>query len=212
MNTARIKYLLYLLVLPAFLFSQQVKRNSEVAELFRDKVSGEWGMEFTIWDLRKVYPDAPLFSQPPSLAGISIGGRYNYLSHNDFLGVNIGVGLQGGLRLTVPMQFYVGVPVYIMGNIGAGSSPYNESNIGGGLGVGARFNYLQYTYSNSLGETLVINPFYALPFAVGEISITSYTFRLYYDLMKFPFKFRISTAQTIDATLSTLQFAMLMRF
>ncbi len=203
---------LYIFLLPSLLFSQQVKRGLGAKELFWDKVSGEWGMEFTVWDIRRVYPDVSLFGQAPSLGGLYIGGRYNYLSYNDFVGVNIGAALQGGLRFGIPLNYYVGVPVYVMGNIGAGSSPYNESNFGGGIGIGARVNYLQLVYSNSVGQILRTSPLYALPFAVGEVTVSSYTFRLYYDLMKFPFKFQYSAGTQIDATINTLQFVMLFRF
>ena len=209
-----LKRIIFIVLLFGTLLGQNTIRSKNpngnfASPNFWDNVTGFWGFGLGIWDIRQQYGGGSVFSQPPSLGTFNIGGKYTYWSNNDFIAVNLASQLQLALRLTTPMDYYVSVPFYVMGNIGSGSTPYNENVVGGGLGVGGRIAYVNFNYGNSnTAFNSTLSQAYMTPFVMGEINLFSYSFRLFVDVLPYPIKFKIDPRTEINATISSVQLEM----
>ena len=208
------EFIILIFLLFGCLLGQNAGRNQNTKRTytstnFWDNVIGFWGFGLGIWDIRQQYPNSSLFSSPPTMGTFNLGGKYTYWSHNDFVAVNFASQLQLAIRLTTPMDYYVGIPVYAMGNIGAGSTPYNESVAGAGLGIGGRIAYINFNYGNSnTSFNSTLSQAYMTPFVVGELNLFSYSFRLFVDVLPFPIKFKVDPRTEIDATIGSVQLEM----
>lgn len=117
-------------------------------------------------------------------------GGYGVLAHkNDVVSLGIDGGLNVGVNFRpVPVSFQIQAPVFVMGRLGAGCTPYNEQKIGIGAGVGVIPTYWSQKIpigSGSVSDMLKINELFVAPSGVFELNYTRSIIRVHFSLLSF---------------------------
>ncbi len=157
----------------------------------------------------------------PSTAGFSMlnFGTYAVLAHkNDVVSVGVDVSGQIGLRVLGGryVDFSSQTPIYLMGKIGAGATPYNDQPIGFGLGIGGATQYFNITTTASSRLT----SFTLLPDAVAQIRLNTrfakITGRVHTSLAPIAAKITSKTSSgvkvPVDGYVSVLGFGLMYEF
>jgi len=76
---------------------------------------------------------------------ISVSGTYTLAHSADFYSVNAHASPALGLRFVenAGANVLAQLPVYLLGRVGAGATPFNESVIGAGAGVGLQYAFIK---------------------------------------------------------------------
>jgi hypothetical protein len=117
-------------------------------------------------------------------------GGYGVIAHkNDVVSLGVDAGLNVGLNFRpVPVSYQLQAPVFFMGRLGAGCTPYNEQKFGIGAGVGAIstfWNQKLVIGGSSGNETIKIQEFFVTPSAVAEVNYLRSIFRVHFGLYSF---------------------------
>lgn len=128
---------------------------------WRQHYMHEMGASFYVYDFtnRYFFPGAP---SSATLMGIDYAGRFVVYEKTDNLSASVGTRSSLGLEFNSLWGsfFMLNLPVLVEGNLGRGSSLYNESKIGIFAGIGPEFNLL--TSSNALLRTTQVGAVYSL--------------------------------------------------
>lgn len=127
--------------------------------------------------------------------GLSLGMDYVLLHSNDqfSLGVNPNANFSFMFSSLFGTSLLAQAPVFMLGRIGAGATPYNEQKVGVGAGIGANYTYMLHTtpiYDSNGGfiGNFRINEGFLSPSAVVELSVNSrfsnYLFRFNWSLAR----------------------------
>ncbi len=111
------------------------------------------------------------FVNTPFVLGFSFGGSYNIKQWKDTWSLNVESNLVFSFNYNniTGTSFYLQVPAYVTGRVGAKSTPYNDQIFGAMLGFGPSLNYLIYPYITQTGAVNRLTPFYFSPTAVAEV-------------------------------------------
>ncbi|TAE47334.1 MAG: hypothetical protein EAZ89_18185 [Bacteroidetes bacterium] len=105
-------------------------------------------------------------------------GSYVVLAHkNDVASVGIDPSVQLGFNVTqiidnqgflqAKFNYSAQIPVFAMGRIGAGSTPYNQQPVGLGLGIGGNYLFFSQQIDNNFRRIAS----YVVPSAVAELNL-----------------------------------------
>ncbi|MEM6264248.1 MAG: hypothetical protein AAGI38_17165 [Bacteroidota bacterium] len=108
-----------------------------------DKLMPHFGFMFEYVTLNPVDPNLQGFETNYVFSNINIGAYYVAGHKADFISGGIDASTQFGLRITNGgVSWMAQLPVFLMGRLGANSTPYNEQSFGIGAGLGAVVSYL----------------------------------------------------------------------
>ena len=126
--------------------------------------------------------------------GLGVGMDYVLMQSND----QFSVGLNPNANFSFVFSSNYGhsllaqAPVYLLGRIGAGATPYNEQKVGVGAGIGAVYTYMVHStiaydqFGNSLIARLKegwVNPSAIVEFGLNTRR-SNYLFRLNWSLLQ----------------------------
>jgi hypothetical protein len=107
--------------------------------------------------------------------GIVFGGEYTLAHANDFVAVNLDASATVSFNYNnvYGTQLFLQGPVYLVGKIGAGATPYNESLLGLSVGVGAAYTFVNLPYSIDQNATVVLRlkPSWLAPSAMVQLTL-----------------------------------------
>ncbi|MEO0895874.1 MAG: hypothetical protein AAFY71_05720 [Bacteroidota bacterium] len=90
-------------------------------------------------------------------------GTYAVLFHHkDIVSIGLDQSAQVGVRLNlsnpdIPTTYNIQVPIFLMGKLGSGATPYNQQRIGISAGIGASINHMKFTLSRPTAGSSVGN-------------------------------------------------------
>lgn len=139
-----------------------------------DRITPHFGLMQEVVILREVsnLPGVPT-SEARAIFTMGNFGGYGHFAHkNDVVSVGVDASAQIGLQLTFDgrVSFSGMTPVYLMGRIGAGATPYNSQAAGFALGIGANSLYLNLANPGSTR----INSFAFAPSAVAQLKVNAF--------------------------------------
>ncbi|MDB4286352.1 hypothetical protein N9933_03535 [bacterium] len=146
-----------------------------------DKVVPHFGFMYEFINLSEGDSVQDPFTDSQPFYTVHVGTYYALAHKNDVLSVGIDPSIQGGIRLNGNgISWMLQAPIFLMGKVGANSTPYNEQKIGFALGVGANFTYVNINNRGSIidpfnGETvsLDLKKFFYNPQVVIEGTVNS---------------------------------------
>jgi len=109
-------------------------------------------------------------------------GTYAVLFHHqDIVSIGLDQSVQFGIRPNInnqdiPTTYNIQVPIFLMGKLGAGATPYNQQRIGISAGIGGSINHMKFTLNRpsdnpSIGDLPVVRTTtFVSPAAVVELS------------------------------------------
>lgn len=124
---------------------------------------------------------------PPTFANYyTFGvGAYYVLGHrNDVVSFGVDPNFNFGFRPfqtpdnRLAVNYLIQVPVYVMGRVGAGSTPYNTQALGAGIGIGGIYSYLSELIA--IDQRQLIGT--VIPAALAEVTWRTTIFRFHFAL------------------------------
>jgi hypothetical protein len=116
--------------------SSKAPKKDQKSFDYRDRYLSEFGASFYWFDIATIYGPATI-----NMPGINYVGRLVLNENPDKYSLSIGTHPSLGLQFgNFASYFMLSVPVLLEGNIGMGSSRYNEAPIGAFVGIGPEYN------------------------------------------------------------------------
>ena len=108
---------------------------------------------------------------------LSVAGTYTLTHSADFYSINVHSSPSLGLRFVenAGANILAQLPAYLLGRIGAGATPYNESMFGVGAGVGLQYAFIKNPFNLIDGRGVIvgegeIKKSYIAPAFIAEVS------------------------------------------
>ncbi|MCI4669081.1 MAG: hypothetical protein MRZ79_13180 [Bacteroidia bacterium] len=122
-----------------------------------------------------------------------VGAYTTIFHHKDVVSVGIDNSVQIGISPNfqspaLPTAYNIQVPIFIMGRLGAGSTPYNQQQIGISAGIGGSINHMKFTMfrpndNTAIDDAAVVRTTtFVTPSAVLELSYRNLIGRLHLGL------------------------------
>lgn len=140
------------------------------------------GLMYQFLSLNRADSTLPAIPDVWQYVTLNLGG-YGVIAHkNDVVSLGVDASINVGLNFNPPLSFLVQTPVYLMGRLGAGSTPYNEQNLGIGLGFGITPSY----WNQKLGSPIdKMKVFSYSPGCVLEVNYMRTLVRVNFNVLSF---------------------------
>lgn len=160
---------------------------------------------YNVYLINLRYPNIPIFEgKSPSIRSLGIAADYVLYHVEDFIALNLSSRGEIGLQFTNPMGYYVSLPISLIARLGANSTPYNNSTLGVGLGVGIASTFIAYNYTDANNSYLLQDKETILGvLAIGELNLnygTGMGFRFTFQIFPFSGEMPITPFDKIPVT------------
>ncbi len=162
--------LLIFICISVITLAQDFKNNQKTTSEKLDKFQIVAGLTYDFITIDYKDLGVSMFQTTPSFASFRIGTNYVLFSSEDWISLSANALPGFSVSFTRTPTFLFQAPVYLLGRIGTGSTRFNNSKVGIGVGVGGNFTYLSLPYSNQTFSDK-ISQSYVAPSAMAELTL-----------------------------------------